>query len=248
MAGEPVVTQHGSPAFDTGPQQERPENVIPAATITTNLKQIQGRIAEAAARAGRCPGEVRLVAVTKAVGLDEMRTLYDLGLRHFGENRVDIARAKRDALGAEDVRWHMIGNVQRRKTRDVLEVFDFIDAVDRLELAESIQTRCQEAGRRATVLVEVNVSGEAQKHGVAPGALEALLDDVARLDRVMVRGLMTMAPYGAPEHQLRGIFTELAELAHRAGLPEVSMGMSEDYEVAIECGATEVRVGSALFE
>lgn len=224
------------------------ENVISAATIERNLKNIQGRIADAAARAGRSPDDVRLVAVTKSVGLEEIRAVYDLGLRHFGENRVDIARAKRDALGAEDVRWHMIGNIQRRKTRDVLEVFDYIDAVDRPELAESIQTRCLEAQRRASVLLEVNVSGEAQKHGVAPEALDALLEQMKRLDQINLRGLMTMAPYGAPEHQLRAIFTELAGLAHRAALTEVSMGMSEDYEVAIECGATEVRVGSALFE
>lgn len=222
--------------------------MIPAATIEQNLKQIRGRIADAASRAGRHPDEVRLVAVTKSVGLEEIRVLYDLGIRHFGENRVDIARAKREALGAEDVRWHMIGNVQRRKTRDVLEVFDYIDAVDRLELAESIQTRCHAAGHGATVLVEVNVSGEEQKHGVAPAGLDGLLARIAQLDRVVVRGLMTMAPYGAPEPALRQIFTTLADLAHRAGLPEVSMGMSEDYEVAIECGATEVRVGSALFE
>jgi pyridoxal phosphate enzyme (YggS family) len=218
------------------------------AHIEANLKGIRARMVAAIEAAGREPDSVTLIAVTKSVGADEIRALRELGLRHFGENRVEVARAKRDALGDPDLVWHMIGNVQRRKTRDVLEVFDRIDAMDRLALAESIQSRCVESDTRAVVLVEVNVSGEEQKLGVSPAELPALLDAVAQLDRIRVRGLMTMAPYGAAATEISGIFARLASLATEHKLTDVSMGMSDDFELAIAAGATEIRVGSALFE
>jgi len=216
--------------------------------IEFNLRDIRARAAAAAERAGRDPEGVTLIAVTKSVGVDEIRALRDLGIRHFGENRVEVARAKREALADSELVWHMIGNIQRRKTRDVLEVFDRIDAMDRLSLAESIQTRCLELDRCAHVLVEVNVSGESQKLGVSPVELPELLAAMAPLDRVRVRGLMTMAPYEATASEIGGIFNRLASLAADHRLPDVSMGMSNDFELAIEAGATEVRIGSALFE
>jgi pyridoxal phosphate enzyme (YggS family) len=205
-------------------------------------------MAAAAESVGRDPERITLIAVTKSAGVEEMRALRDLGIRHFGENRVDIARTKQEVLADTELVWHMIGNVQRRKTRDVLEVFSRIDALDRLALAESLQARCAEADRHAVVLVEVNISGEEQKLGVAPGNLSTLLDAVAQLDRIRVRGLMTMAPYGAPTAEISGIFRELATLAAEYELADVSMGMSDDFELAIAAGATEIRVGSALFE
>lgn len=218
------------------------------AHIEANLNRIRARMAAAADSAGRDPGSVKLIAVTKSAGVEEMRALRDLGVRHFGENRVESARVKREALADPDLIWHMIGNVQRRKTRDVLEVFDRIDTLDRLSLAESLQSRCVETDRHAVVLVEVNVSGEEQKLGIAPAELPALLGVLAGLDRLKVRGLMTMAPYGAAPKTISGIFTRLASLAREYGLAEVSMGMSDDFELAIAAGATEIRVGSALFE
>jgi len=218
------------------------------AHIEANLKTIRARMAAAAEEAGRDPECVTLIAVTKSAGVEEMRVLRDLGVRHFGENRVDIARAKREVLEDPELVWHMIGNVQRRKTRDVLEVFDRIDTLDRLSLAESIQSRCVEADRHTMALVEVNVSGEEQKLGVAPDDLPALLESLVSLDRIWVRGLMTMAPYGAAATEISEIFGRLASLAVEHGLADVSMGMSDDFELAIAAGATEIRVGSALFE
>ena len=216
--------------------------------IESNLRDIRARAAAAAERAGRDPEMVTLIAVTKSVGLDEIRDLRDLGVRHFGENRVDVARAKREALADPELVWHMIGNVQRRKTREVLEVFDRIDALDRIALAESIQTRCLELDRHAKVLVEVNVSGEAQKLGISPAELPGLLATLAEMDRIYVRGLLTMAPYDAAPTEISRVFNGLASLAREHKLTDVSMGMSNDFELAIVAGATEVRVGSALFE
>ncbi len=216
--------------------------------IESNLRDIRARAAAAAERAGRDPEMVTLIAVTKSVGLDEIRALRDLGVRHFGENRVEAARAKRETLADPELIWHMIGNVQRRKTREVLEVFDRIDALDRIALAESIQTRCLELDRHAKVLVEVNVSGEAQKLGISPAELPGLLATLAEMDRIYVRGLLTMAPYDAAPTEISRVFNGLASLAREHKLTDVSMGMSNDFELAIVAGATEVRVGSALFE
>lgn len=218
------------------------------AQIETNLQGIRARMAAAAEGVGRNPGDLTLIAVTKSVGVDEIRALRDLGVRHFGENRVDVAGAKREALADPEIIWHMIGNVQRRKVREVLQVFDRIDALDRLTLAEALQARCLELDRSASVLVEVNVSGEAQKLGVAPRDLPCLLEALAAMDRLQVRGLLTMAPYGAESAEVSRIFSCLASLARDHGLRDVSMGMSDDFELAIAAGATEIRVGSALFE
>lgn len=216
--------------------------------IALNLRNIRARVAAAATAAGRDPEGIVLIAVTKSVGVAEIQALLDLGVRHFGENRVDVARAKRDALANPAIVWHMIGNIQRRKTKEVLDVFDRIDSVDRLALAESLQVRCTEVDTHAEVLVEVNISGEAQKHGVAPEELGEMLAAIQGMDRLRVRGLLTMAPYSAPPDEIRGIFGQLAHLAAAFDLRDVSMGMSNDFELAIAAGATEIRVGSALFE
>ena len=218
------------------------------AAITRNLKTVRQRIQRAAERAGKDPAAITLVAVTKSVGLDAINVLRDLGVTHFGENRVEVARAKIEALQDDSLTWHMIGNIQRRKIRDVIALFDRIDAVDRLVLAEALQARGEQAGAHVNVLVEVNVSGETKKHGFAPAELDDALAAMAGMDRLHVRGLMTMAPFGAPEDRIREVFRALAALAAERALPDVSMGMSQDYDLAVEEGATEVRVGSALFE
>ncbi len=216
--------------------------------IRRNLTAIQERIEAAATAAGRQASEITLVAVTKSVGVDEIRVLRDLGIRHFGENRVDVAREKVAALADDALVWHMVGNVQRRKAKEVLRVFDTIDALDRVALADALQQRCEAEGVTCRTLLEVNVSGEAQKHGVPPDSVEEVLAHVETLSRVQVDGLLTMAPYEATDDVLRSVFRTLRDLANRAGLGVVSMGMSNDFESAIAEGATQVRIGRALFK
>lgn len=218
-----------------------------AKQIAANLAAVRERIAEAARHAGRDPAAVRLVAVTKTVGLDDVEILQALGVQHFGENRLEVAAPKIQAFQG-DARWHMIGAMQRRKVRDAVPLFDYVDAVDRLRLADELQKRCAENGVTMPVLIEVNVSGEAVKTGVAPEALPAALDAMAGLDRLEVRGLMTMAPFVADPEETRPVFARLRALAQTHGLAEVSMGMTNDYEVAVQEGATEVRIGTALFQ
>jgi pyridoxal phosphate enzyme (YggS family) len=215
--------------------------------IADNLQRVREAIACAAERAGRAPEAVTLIAVTKSVGVAEVARLYELGVRHFGENRPEYCQEKISALPADAV-WHSIGNLQRRKARVTVEHFRCIDAVDRLELAETLNAAAQEAGQRPRVLIEVNVSGEVSKHGFGPENLVEAVSAVQALPHLELAGLMTMAPFGAPEPELRRIFATLHRLAKAQGLGVLSMGMTDDFEVAIEEGATEVRVGRALFE
>jgi PLP dependent protein len=216
--------------------------------IRENLASVLQRIESAAGRAGRNPADVTLVAVTKSVTLDEIRVLRDLGVSHFGENRIDVARGKIEILDDDAITWHMVGNVQRRKAKDVLRLFDTIDSVDRLSLAETLQRRSEAEDTRCRVLVEVNVSGEAQKHGFAPDALADALRHMSDFDRVQVDGLLTMAPRALDRDGLLTHFSELCRLADSLSLPVRSMGMSGDFEEAVEAGATQVRVGRALFD
>lgn len=215
--------------------------------IADNLRRIRERMDAAAGRAGRSPESVRLLAVTKSVGVEEVRALVDLGISDFGESRIEAARPKMDAVGRA-VRWHMIGSVQRRKARDVGAVFDWVHSVDRLELAEALNKGAEARETPLDILIEVNVSGEESKHGFRPEELPAVLPALAPLTRLRVRGLMTMAPFVDDPETVRPVFAGLRRLAEAHGLAELSMGMSNDYEVAIEEGATIVRIGTALFE
>ncbi|MBN1506837.1 MAG: YggS family pyridoxal phosphate-dependent enzyme [Sedimentisphaerales bacterium] len=226
--------------------------------IKTNLNRIRGAIADAAARSGRSEGDVRLVAVTKAVAEEEIAALAALGQRDLGENRVEqlLPRTARARAAGLDVRWHMIGHLQRRKVRDLLPEVALIHGVDSLRLAEEIDKRAAAAALpAAAVLLEVNVSGEEQKYGLRPDELPEVLRQAAALRHVEVRGLMTMAPLSDDAELSRPVFRALRELCDRlneAGvyprpLAELSMGMSQDYAVAVEEGATLVRVGTALF-
>lgn len=220
--------------------------------LGANLERVRERIAAACARAGRDVEEVTLVAVTKGVGIEECRILRGLGVAHMGENRIEVAGPKVAVLGGDAlggaVCWHMIGNIQRRKAREVVQLFDRVDAVDRVEVAEALQRRLEGTGKRLPVLLEVNVSGEASKHGFEPGQLAGALGEITGFGQLEVAGLMTMAPFDAPEAAIRGYFGRLKALAGEHGLQECSMGMTNDFEIAIEAGATQVRVGSALFE
>lgn len=215
--------------------------------LAGNLEQVQARIAAACARAGRAPEEVRLVAVTKTVTLAEIDALLALGVTHLGENRVSSAAEK---VGAQhgDACWHMIGTIQRRKSRRIAELFDRVDSVDRVATAESLDRACGDLKKKLPILLQVNVSGEEQKHGFAIGELPSAIAAIQRLKNLRVEGLMTMAPNTDDEARLRSVFRVLSDLAHDRKLPVVSMGMTNDFELAIEEGATEVRIGSALFQ
>jgi len=226
--------------------------------VAAALAAVQERIATAARRVGRDPDSVTLVGVSKRVAPERAAEAVLAGLRHLGENYVQEATAKREALEARGdlprVRWHMIGPLQRNKAREAVARFDVVESLDRESLARELDRRAEAAGRMLDVLVQVNVSGERQKSGCAPDALGALLATLDTLPRLRVRGLMTVPAAADDPEQARPAFARLRALrdAHRdapggAALHELSMGMSADFEVAIEEGATLVRVGTALF-
>jgi pyridoxal phosphate enzyme (YggS family) len=175
-----------------------------------------------------------------------VRTLYDLGVRHFGENRLHEAGDRLQAAGDEAV-WHMVGHVQRRKAKGVVEQFDRVDSVDRVELGAALEKRAAEIGKRIPILAEVNVSGEAAKHGFAPAETAEAVAALREMEHLDIQGLMTMAPLTDDAESVRPYFAELRGMAERLGLPELSMGMSGDYVMAVEEGATQVRIGRALF-
>lgn len=223
-------------------------------SIEENLSSVRARIAAACALAGRDPAAVTLVAVSKTVPPERVRAAYDLGVRDFGENRVEEGVPKQSELPA-DIRWHMIGHVQSRKARDAAGRFCLVHSVDSLKLAQRLAREAAAAGRELPVLLEVNVAGEEAKYGYTPGA--PFFDEVTQilaLPALRVRGLMTMAPIVADPEQARPVFAGLRalrdELAGRfpyADWHDLSMGMTDDFEVAVEEGATIVRVGRAIF-
>jgi PLP dependent protein len=231
--------------------------------IGANLAQVEERIAAACRRAGRERAEVTLVAVTKTRSLDEIVAAYHCGLRHFGENRVEEAAEKVPALRAtfdrDPATWHMIGHVQSRKARDAASLADVVHSVDSTRLAARLDRFAGEADKRLPILLEVNVSGEESKYGfpawdeVGCDALTEAARQIAALPSLDARGLMTMAPIVADPEEARPVFARLRRLrdALRAvtslGWPELSMGMTDDYAVAVEEGATMVRIGRAIF-
>ena len=216
--------------------------------IGSNLESVRKRIADAARRSGRDLDDILLVAVAKIL------CAADLGVDIIGENRVREAAAKRDRVG-DRVKWHMVGHLQRRKVRDAVNIFDHIHSVDSLALAEEIDKRCAAAGKTMPVLFEVNVSGEKAKFGLSPDETPGVIRQAAALEHIRIEGLMTMAPLVPDPEEARPCFRELARLAEsveREGIPNVtlkhlSMGMTNDFEVAIEQGSTMVRVGTAIF-
>ena len=221
--------------------------------LRRNLDAVRGRMGRALARAGRGPTDARLVAVTKAASVQVTKELLDLGQTELGENRPEAFLSKYRELGdhASAASWHMIGHYQSRKIRDSLPLFDWVHSVHDQKLLVALERRAE---RPVQALIQVNTSGEDSKQGVAPEDLEALLEHARDLEQVHLRGLMTMAPRNADEATLRRVFASLRELRNRArsrtglDLPELSMGMSGDFEAALMEGATLIRVGSALFE
>ncbi len=224
--------------------------------IIENVARVRQSIAEAAQRSGRRSEEVTLIAVSKYVGTKEIRALMAAGCHDMGESRPQQLLQKVDELSESEIRWHMIGHLQRNKARRTLPVISLLHSGDSLRLLEAVQRLSAEAGRTADVLLEVNVSGDATKHGMVPDDVAAVLPKLAQFDRLRVRGLMAMARWGGTSDETRRDFVRLRELRDQLAsccpdnisLRELSMGMSGDFEVAIEEGATMVRVGSALFE
>jgi len=214
--------------------------------IRANLERVRERVARAAERAGRRAGDVLLVGVSKTVDVGRIRQAIEAGVPALGENRVQEARGKVAELG-RPVPWHLVGHLQTNKVRDAVELFDVIHSLDRLELAKELDKRGRARGRAVDALVEVNVGGEASKGGVGPDGLGELLEAVAGLPHVKVRGLMAIPPEAKEPDDSRVWFRALRKLGERYGLSELSMGMSGDFEVAIEEGATVVRVGTAIF-
>jgi pyridoxal phosphate enzyme (YggS family) len=222
--------------------------------IKHNLEEIRQRLKDAAVRAGRDPREVRLVAVTKTVGTERLKEAVAAGQNLFGENYVQEARAKIAALGPGLI-WHFIGHLQSNKARPAVELFDLIHSVDRLSLAQAIEQAAARLGKVQDILLQVNLAGEETKSGAAPENVQSLLEDISRMPHLRVLGLMTMPPWFDDPERVRPYFRALRDLRDRlrgfhvvAGdLPELSMGMTGDFEAAVSEGATLVRIGTAIF-
>jgi len=232
--------------------------VSSVSSVVKNLTAVRERIAAAARRAGRRPEVIALMAVSKTFPPEVIREAYNAGQRLFGENRVqefaDKAGALRDLAGVE---WHMIGHLQSNKAAKAAELFSAVDSVDSLRLAEKLNAAAQKLNKRLPVLIEINVGGEAAKSGTAPDSpeLEQLLAAAPSLEALQIRGLMTIPPFTEDPQQSRRYFRSLRELRDQIAarrlpgisLDVLSMGMSHDFEVAIEEGSTCVRVGTAIF-
>jgi pyridoxal phosphate enzyme (YggS family) len=221
-------------------------------SISANLDSIRARIAGACTRAGRAADSVTLLAVSKGQPPDVINAGADAGLVVFGENKVQEAKAK-IPLCSSRLRWQMIGHLQSNKCRDAVALFEMIQSVDSVSLATEINKWTDKAGRTMPVLLEVNVAGESSKFGLSPDAVRAVLPEINRLPRLEIHGLMTIAPWSREPETVRPVFRRLRELKLRceeslgAPLPHLSMGMSGDFEVAIEEGATIIRIGTSLF-
>jgi pyridoxal phosphate enzyme (YggS family) len=227
-----------------------------AERIAENVARIRESIADAARLSGRRPDDVSLIAVTKYVGVEEIDALIAAGCTEFGESRPQQFWPKADQLQDRPIHWHMIGHLQRNKARRTLPYVTLLHAGDSVRLLEAVDRLSQETRRVTDVLVEVNVSGDAAKHGFAPDEVEPILPKLAELGGLRIRGLMAMASWGGSLDEARQDFIRLRNLRDKLAascppeisLDELSMGMSGDFEVAIEEGATMVRIGSALYE
>jgi hypothetical protein len=219
--------------------------------IAANLKGVQDRIAAACSRSRRDPASVTLVTVSKGQTADVIRETAGLGVTLFGENKVQEAKAK-IGLCPGNLRWHLIGHLQSNKCRDAVHFFSMIQSVDSLALAQEINKWADKSAKTMPILLEVNVAGESSKFGLSPASLLADLREINALPKIEVHGLMTVAPWSPEAEKVRPVFRRMAELKREcedilgAPLPQLSMGMSGDFEVAVEEGATMIRVGSAI--
>ncbi len=239
-----------------GPEPRRAGPIMSA--LNGNIRAVRERIEKACAKAGRRPEEISLVAVSKTVPAERLREAVDAGLTLFGENRLQEAAPKIEALrdaASAGVTWHMVGHLQRNKVKKAVAVFDMIQSVDSYELAVEIDRRSREIGRTMDVLVEVNTSAEATKFGGRPQDTVDLVERMSHLNGIAVRGLMTIGAFTEDESAVRQCFVTLRDVARKtqeAGISGVemrylSMGMTSDFEIAIEEGSNMVRIGTAIF-
>lgn len=223
-------------------------------SIESNLASVKKRIEEACARCGRNPDEIKLLAVTKTVGVERIGEIMSLGVTELGENRVQELLSKYDEL--PNARWHLIGHLQTNKVKSIIGKTELIHSVDSIRLAEEIGRQSEAKGVTTDILLEVNVSGEESKFGMNLDFVDEMIEKCSRISSVFVRGLMTMAPLGAENDEIRRIFSSLfkkyvdisAKKYDNVNMDYLSMGMSNDFEIAIEEGANIVRVGRGLFK
>lgn len=220
-------------------------------SIAENLKAVREKIKAAAFRAGRNPDDIKIVVVTKTIDIERIIEAIRAGALILGENRVQEAQKKvmSDELRvmSDEVEWHLIGHLQTNKAKTAVRLFDLIHSVDSLHLAREINKYAEGVGKIQDILIEVNVSGEKSKYGIRPEELEGFLKDISAFKSLNVKGLMTMPPFSEDPEDSRYYFRRLKELAEDFRLNELSMGMSNDYEIAVEEGATMVRIGTAIF-
>jgi len=214
--------------------------------IAHNIREVRERIARAAARAGRSPADVTIVAVTKTVTEQAIREAVAAGICNLGESRVQEAQRKIAQMAGCEPKpvWHMIGHLQRNKVQTALEIFDIIQSIDSVRLAREVSAQAKKV---VPVLLEVNVSGEETKGGFTTGELAGALKSISNLPNLSIKGLMTVAPWTDDAEEVRYVFRTLRELRDSYGLEHLSMGMSDDFEIAVEEGATMVRLGRIIF-
>ena len=221
-------------------------------SLPERLAAIQERVAAAASKSGREPAGIRLVAATKSQPPETVAELFTLGIRDVGENRVQEAAAKQDALGSRGI-WHFIGHLQKNKAHAATHRFDWVQSVDSLDLAQALSRGAVNLGRTISILIQVNVSGESSKFGVAPEGAEKLAREINGLPGLELQGFFTIAPYADDPEASRPVFAGLREIRDLVQkntgfvLPVLSMGMSHDFMIAIEEGSTMIRIGTALF-
>lgn len=220
--------------------------------VSANYLSVQKQLSAAAEKSGRDPADVLLLAVSKTFPGENIMELYNIGVRHFGENRIPELESKKGAL-PEDIVWHFIGPLQSNKVRKAVRCASVIHSVESISLLEKIERIAGEEGKTVDILLEVNVSGEASKGGVAPEDLDPLAAAAVKCKNIRFAGLMTMAPLSAEQDELEKIFSTLAALKsslekkYAVKLEHLSMGMSGDFETAVACGSTIIRIGTAIF-
>ncbi|MDD5014919.1 MAG: YggS family pyridoxal phosphate-dependent enzyme [Atribacterota bacterium] len=223
-------------------------------TIKNNLEKINERIKKAALKANRDPQEIKLVAVSKTATIEQIKEAINAGVKIIGENKVHEAKEKYHILTA-DIEWHLVGHLQTNKAKYAVEIFDLIHSVDSIKLAKEIDRRSLQFGKISNVLVEVNVSGEETKYGIKPEEVEPFIEEISEFPKIWVRGLMTIAPMVKDKEETRPYFRKLRELSKEikskniknVKMDYLSMGMTEDFEIAIEEGDNMVRIGRGIF-
>lgn len=223
-------------------------------TIKENLDDILSRIKVAAEKSGRKAEDIKLIAVTKTVGVERIKNVYDYGILDMGENRVQELLDKYDKLDSS-CRWHLIGHLQTNKVKYIIDKVEMIHSVDSIELAKEINTRADKIGKKMNILVQVNVSGEESKFGINPQEVDEFIEKVSKYGNISVKGMMTIAPYAENPEDVRDVFRKLYSIyidikkkkLDNVSMDYLSMGMSNDFEVAIEEGANIIRIGTDIF-